>query len=118
MFRKRVNSTVERDFFTFQQTKTVQQSRNGVDFTCTVHPLVNSRDVVFEPCTPMLSVTDCLKAGIQLKEVNTDGVLDSSDSLDYNMEGVEERVLDTLEKASKKMPKKQSKTSKNDKINE
>ena len=118
MFRKRANTTVERDFFTFQQTKTVQRTQNGSDFTCTVHPLVDSREVVFEPCTPMLSVTECLKAGVQLKEVNIDGVLDSSDSLDYNMDGVEERVLNTLEKASKKMPKKQSKTFKNENVDE
>lgn len=105
MFRKRKNVDVEEDLFTFQQNKTVESIKDGQPIIRTVRPMVTNRDVEFESVTPMPSVSDCLKAGISMKEVPTDGILDSSDNLDYNADDADEKLLAKVEKLVEKSEK-------------
>lgn len=115
-FRKRVNTSCASDLFTFQINKIVNKSVDGVDVTCTVRPMVDNTELSFESVSPMPTITESIQSGVSLKEVPTDGILDSSDPLDYEMEGIEERVLQTLESlpSDESKPKKTKKSSSND----
>lgn len=105
MFRKRKNVDVEKDVFTFQRNKIIQTEKDGCPITRTIRPMVTNLDVEFESVTPMPSVSECLKAGISLKEVPTDGILDSPDNLDYNADDADERVLEEVNKLVEKQEK-------------
>lgn len=106
MFRKRKNVDVAKDEFTFQLNKTYEVEKNGDTIIKTIRPMVKNSEVEFESVSPMPSVTDCLKAGIALKEVPTDGILDSPDNLDYNAEDADEKILARVEKIAEKASKK------------
>lgn len=96
MFRKRKNVDVEMDVFTFQQNKIIQTEKDGCPITRTIRPMVTNLDVEFESVTPMPLVSECLRAGISLKEVPTEGILDSPDNLDYNADDADEKILEKV----------------------
>lgn len=95
-FRKRKNVDYEPDIFTFEVNKVVNRKLNGELQPCTVRTRVQSNEHQYETVPPTPSLSECLSAGIGLKEVPCEGLLDSRDNLDYNHEGVAESVLDNL----------------------
>ena len=106
MFRKRKNVDVAEDEFTFQLNKTFETEKDGDTIIKTIRPMVTNKDVKFESVSPMPSVSECIRSGISLKEVPTDGLLDSSDNLDYNAEDAEEKILERVERIVEKVDKK------------
>lgn len=109
-FRKRKNFDVVPDTFNYEVSETGVRDVHGVQTTCTTRRRVCSLERVFKPLPEMPSLSEQIKAGVSLKEIPTDGLLDSPDNLDYNTENVEERIIKTLEKSSKPRKKNEDKT--------
>lgn len=114
-FRKRKFVEVVPDTFNYEVSETGVRDLHGVQTTFTTRRRVSSLEHVFKPVPPMPPLSEQLKAGVSLKEVPTDGILDSNDNLDYETDGIEERLIKTLEKSSKrdKKPKAKETTQEN-----
>lgn len=104
-FRKRKNVDYEPDVFTFEVNKVVNRKLNGVVQVCTVRTRVNSDEHKYETVPPIPSLQECLSAGIGLKEVPCEGLLDSRDNLDYNHEGVAEGIYENLSRIAETQTK-------------
>lgn len=100
-FRKRKNIEVVPDTFNYEVSETGVRDLNGVQTSCTFRRRVSSSERVFKPLPPLPPLSEQIKAGVSLKEVPTDGLLDSPDNLDYNTDNVEETIIKTIDKASK-----------------
>lgn len=106
-FRKRKNKNFVPDVFEFEVSKVSKCNLHGVETTRTTRSRVSNLDKVFEPVPSMPPLGELRATGVSLKDVPCEGLLDSRDNLDYNTEGLEEKVFATLEKATKKTKKKE-----------
>lgn len=106
-FRKRKNLEVVPDTFNYEVSETGVRDLHGVQTMCTTRRRVSSSEHVFKPLPELPPLSEQIKAGVSLKEVPTDGLLDSPDNLDYNTDNVEEHIIRTLDKVEKTSKKKE-----------
>lgn len=106
-FRKRKNSECVPDTFFYEVSETSVRDLHGEQTLCTTRRRVSNHEHVFTPLPEQPPLGEQIKAGVSLKEIPTAGLLDSADNLDYNTEGVEEKIITTLEKGSKPCKKRE-----------
>lgn len=93
-FRKRKNPVMG---FSLPEVRIVNRKVGEEEFVSTEIP--TTVDKLLEPSP---SLDDMLKAGVSVKDVMTDGILDSYDENDYPIAEIEEKIINSKSKKSKK----------------